>query len=802
MKMQKVINFSIPPAFIDESKKTWYNKTRIWMVKPMRKVEEILEISRIHEQIAQLTKTEMGKKKARELHFLSDYKTWEVAHLSLLEMTSLLFRFGRFPITQSRNLIDLLEYGEKCGIFTASELDQIAEDVLTIQHILAFYQHVEGDYPLISDMLSHVHNLASLESSIHRVISPNLTIYDHASSNLASIRFQLAKLEEERKKKIQQLSRLYAPYLSESNVTIRNGHQVFAVKSGEKGKVPGIVHDISQTGNTIFIEPSVVVEINNKIYEYQQKEYDEIQLILKTLTKEALLHKEEIAENNSIISELDFLTAKAQYGIDENASIASCSTRGVLSLKNARHPLLDKKTMVPNDFYLDDQTSIMIISGPNAGGKSIALKTVAMAVYMHQSGLPIWADEGAELPFYRHLFVDIGDAQSIDDSLSTFSAHMTKYIEITSHLGSKDLVILDELGTGTDPMEGEALAKAIVEYFHQKHAYAMVTSHFDGMKNYALEKPYIISASMRFDEQEFRPTYRLRLGTPGKSYGLEVSERLGLSKEIIAQAREYLKKDGKMKDAVDSLHVLVTKNEQLEEKLKEKEIELKKKESVLQEKEQKLNEKRERFLQDVEEEKEEMLLEAEAQIEDILTQVKKENLKMHEVIQARTNLRHLHTEEKEEEENHEPIAVNDFVTIKDMNLDGKVVRIRGNKASVHTTLGQIEVVLSRLIKGKTPEVAKPSPSSHFVDQEVFRKSVPLELNIIGYHVEEGLVEVEKYLDMARLRNLKEVRIIHGFGTGKLREAVWNYLKKQNFIESYRYGGAGEGGGGATVVRFK
>ncbi|MCH5172073.1 MAG: endonuclease MutS2 [Erysipelotrichales bacterium] len=770
----------------------------------MQSVYESLEFSKVLEKVNEYTRTDIGKNLVSNIKLFNDQNSLQLELDKLNEMISLILRFNELPVDNSSNLLDIINHAYKVGILTIYDLEKVAFDVLMVDKILKKFSTIEEHFPKLKDVIEEMKSLSYIEQEIHGVISSNLTIFDDATPNLKKIRRQIVTLESDVSLKVKNLARNYQDYLSDNTVTIRNGHYVIPVKTTYKFKIEGIIHDTSDSGNTVFIEPSVIVELNNKIASLRIEEQDEIAKILRRLTEVVLKEKDAIIKNNAIIGYLDFLASKAKYAINEDGVVASISEERVLSLKRARHPLISKDTIVPNDFYLDTQKHIIIISGPNAGGKSVALKTVGLLTIMHQSGLPILALPSATIPFFKRIQIDIGDQQSLNDSLSTFSAHMSNIIDCTRKMGSKDLIIIDELGTGTDPQEGEALAKSLIDFIHFKHAFGIISSHFMGVKTYALDKDYVNNASMIFDEDNFAPTYKMRLGVPGKSYGMEVALRLGMEQSIIDKARKYLKEDNVnlFSTSLSKLDEIVHKYEVLEKENIELQNRLSKKEKELDKISEDLRKRKENLLRDVNDEKDEIISNARKEIEDILHALNKDDLKMHEVIEAKAKLDELESVEVKRKNSHEIFNVSDYVLLEDMNLEGSIIRIVGAKITVQTNIGNIVVTKDDITKISKPTKKIKNEKMTYIDRAIVSRSVPLELNIIGKHVEEAMNDVIKYLDDVVIKGYESVRIIHGSGTGALRKAVHEYLDKQKFVKSYRLGGMGEGGVGATVVYLK
>ena len=767
----------------------------------MQNIYETFEFNKIKEHILEYAKTELAKVYIDELVMFESPLEVKNALEDLKEISSIIVRFGPLPIHNSANALVLIDLAKKTGLLTPRDLSLIAEDVLTITKISAFLKKIDNLYPRISEMTKGFIDLSSLEKEIHRVITNALSVADNASPDLYQIRHQLKKAEANLQSKIASLAFAYGKYLNDDNITIRDGHFVLPVKTVEKSKVNGIVYDVSDSGNTTFIEPLEIVQINNEITALKVQENEEIRKILKALTALVLLQEGEIINNNRIIAELDFLSAKALYAGEINAEIAEISDQQEIILDGARHPLIDPKKVVANSFILNEEEPIIIISGPNAGGKTVSLKTVGLLTLMHQSGLALPVKK-AKVGYFKHIYIDIGDNQSLSDNLSTFSAHISQIGEIIRLVGGKDLVLLDELGTGTDPKEGEALAIEVTKYLESKHALAMISSHFPKMKEYAFLSKNIANASMIFDEENLSPTYRFKQGVPGKSYALEVASRYGIDEQIIKKAQDFLK-ENEASDASTLLDILQKKVEEankLQDELEKQKLELEKREKKLTNDEQLFESRRENMLKDVKEEKEEIIAKAKKEVSDIISKMHNSDMRVHEVIELKRELEALE-EQEEEEVFDEEINVDDFVTIPSMNISGKVTRLKGDKAHIISDSGlAFDVSKNKLHKVNKPKVGTSKVKKTNYDLAI-NTNVGLELNLIGMHVDEAKNTLIKYLDNCRLKHLSQVRIIHGFGSGALRTMVRSYLDTQKDL-TYRAGGEHEGGGGCTVVLFK
>lgn len=771
----------------------------------MRNIEQLLEFDQIKLRLRDLARTEIGRNHIEQLTMFDDVFLLQNSLDLLKEMIDVNARYGSVPIHVGFDLSKLIEGAHKSGILTPSDLDHIATDILLVNDIKKFFKKDIDKYPLIKDLLLDLTDLSSLEKAIHKVIAPNLSIFDDASPTLRSIRRKIKSQEDSIAQKAQQLVHTYADFLSDTLITMRNGHVVLPVKSANKNKVNGIIHDLSDTGLTTFIEPNILVEMNNELVIFKNAELEEINYLLKLLTKQVIEQEIPLIANNKLIGFIDFVDVKARYALSIDAFVCEIVKEGrAIEFKRARHPLLDPKKVVANDFLLNDDSRVIVISGPNAGGKTVALKTVGLLVMMHQSGLAVPLFETGKLSFFRQLHVDIGDSQSISDNLSTFTGHLTNLISMSNIVSSRDLVLIDELGTGTDPQEGEALAVSIVEHIRKRGALALVSSHYGGLKSYALAHRGVTNASMVFVEETMSPTYQLRIGIPGRSYGLEVAEKLGLHPTMMAYARELLA--GQQADEVAKLtHKLEVEVRKVEEQkivLAKLEKSLEQEKNKLEMMQKSLDERKAHFFEDVEEEKAKMLEEAQAKVDEIIDELTGKKPKLHELIAAKKSLEET-LEDEEETLIDDSIQLDDYVTIKGMEITGRVVKIKNQQVQLISLSGlSVKTTLDKLYKIERPKTQKALKPTVNADAVLTAAQVKLEHNVIGLRVEEALESVEKYLDDCRVKNYKSVRIIHGSGTGALRSAIHNYLKNQSFVDSFRFGGQGEGGVGATVVYLK
>lgn len=772
----------------------------------MQDALERLEFDQIRERLSHKCNAERAKRMADNLSMFETENQLADEKKNLDEMLSIVTMFSYPPINSSSDLSPIVELARKGGTLSINELDHVAEDILLEQRVLAFFKKVENASSLL-DHIKNFPNLDFLEKEIHRVISPELTIFDNASPKLKSIRARMRRLESEMRRKLSSLLSESGEFLSGDSLTLRNGHFVLPVNVSFKSKVKGIIQDYSNSGETAFIEPEALVMMNNEMASLENEERNEIRRILSELSKDVATNAETIDRMNSMIAYIDFLAAKVRLGEEMEGSIAHLSDKDrTLELISARHPLLDAKKVVANDFFMSASRPMIVISGPNAGGKTVALKTLGIIVIMNQCGLMVPCNEGATIPYFKEIFVDIGDPQSIAENLSTFSGHMKNLGEIMAKIGGKDLALLDEVGTGTSPKEGEALAVAIAKELIKKHAFSMVSSHYEGLKAFALENNEATNASMLFDESNLMPTYKMKMGLPGESFGLSVARRYGLSDSIVKEAERLISEseDLSVKEAIDKLSAATIEAE----KEKEKTLVLQEKLSILEEKlnkrESSLQKRESDYLSTVKEEKERLLEEYTRKLDDILDEVQGKEIKMHEVIKAKKKLED--TSEKEEEVHFNgDVSIGDYVEIPSLFTKGKVVSISGNKVQVVSKEGISFNVKKDAVVRTVQEVEekKKEPVRYSVDSLGFGKSVPLEINLIGQRAEEAKTNLANYLDACLIKGYGRVRVIHGWGAGVLRKVVQDYCKEHpDIVKRIEGAGEAEGGGGATICYLK
>jgi len=777
----------------------------------MEKTLEILELNKIKDLILNYNINSLSRKKVLELKPLYFDEVVQ-EQLDQTKEGNKLVTLGTFPSLGSAN--DLSSYLDCIAKNSVISLEEIYDFVYNLELCSSLKQFIvkskldDKEFFYTHKYIDSLYTLNVLYDQIKYCVTPNFQLYDHASVKLKAIRSDIRKLEAEIKDKLNGYLRNNSNMLSDNYIATRGTHLVLPVKVEYKNQIKGLILDVSNSSNTVFIEPYSVTEANIKLEQLKYDEEVEIQRIIKSLCLLINRHNSELLCNNSCIEELSFMILKGNYGINNNYEIATLNEENHVEIIGAKHPLINKENVIANDFYLGGKdNNIIVISGPNAGGKTVALKTIGIIVLMNQCGLPLPV-KSANLPVFRNIFVDIGDEQSIEQSLSGFTSNMKNITNIVNQVDSHSLVILDELGSKTDPSEGEALAKAIIDYLANKKAIAMVTTHYVGIKDYAKESSNITLASMGFDEDTLNPTYKLLINVIGRSYALEISERLGLKKEIIEKARSYKsEKQLNMDVVIDELSNKLQKENIILENIKEKEALLNIKLDEINNEKERLNAEYNKALEEVNSKKEQMLEEAYKEVNEIVEEFKRENdeqgFKHHLKNKAIDKLNKLSPNNKVFEDEVEEIKVGDTVKIKSIGKVCEVKEIKGSKVMLQAGNTSMQVPITDLVKInaiKPSKVAKRQVRVQEVD--AISKNVPLSLNLIGMHVDEATNALKFYIDACVLVRYQTCTIIHGFGTGALRKAVHEFLKNSPYVEKFELGGYGQGGAGATLVTFK
>lgn len=790
------------------------------------KVLKTLEYDKIISQLAALAGSPLAKNICMELTPSSDLYEIQAAQRETSDALSRLLRKGSISfsgVTDVRGILKRLEIG---SILSIEELLRVCKLLEVCTRVKAYSRRdtEEEDRDSLDDMFEALHPLTPVSSEIRRCIISEDELSDDASSTLFKIRRSMRQTNDKVHAQLTSMVNGSArTYLQDAVITMRNGRYCIPVKAEYRGQVPGMIHDQSSTGSTLFVEPMAVVKLNNELRELELKEEQEIEVILSTLSSLVASEIENIEEDLTLLTRLDVIFAKAQLSRSYNGSEPKFNTNGWIRIKKGRHPLLDKKKVVPIDIHLGRDFQLLIITGPNTGGKTVSLKTVGLFTLMGQSGLHIPAFDGSELSIFEEVFADIGDEQSIEQSLSTFSSHMTNIVSILGKATEKSLVLFDELGAGTDPTEGAALAIAILSNLHRRGARIMATTHYSELKVFALSTPGVENGCCEFSVETLRPTYRLLIGVPGKSNAFAISSKLGLSDDIIEEAKTHLtEQDESFEDLITDLEnsrVTIEKEREEINRCKQEIQTLKKR---LEQKQDKLDNSRDAILRKANEEAQAILQEAKDYADTTMRNFNKfgkANISAREMEQERDRLRKklssveknltIKAEKKPKKElKAKDLKIGDAVKVLTLNLNGTVSTLPNDKGNLYVQMGILrsQVNIKDLELIDEPDITGPGVQKNVSGSGKIKMtksaSVGMELNLLGKTVDEAVAELDKYLDDAYLAHMPSVRIVHGKGTGALRKGVHSYLRRNKHVKSFRLGEFGEGDAGVTIVEFK
>ena len=791
-----------------------------------QKVLKTLEYNKIIDILTDKADSEPGKKLCRELTPSTDLEEIRKAQKETADALSRLFKVGSTSFGNNRDLgfsIRSLEVGSTLSII---ELMRIAAMLDNVSRIKTYGKKDREDTPddSLDSYFEQLTPLTQVANEINRCILSEEEIADDASPKLKSIRRSMVVTNEKIRSQLNSmLNGSYRTYLQDAVITMRNNRYCIPVKSEYKSQVNGMVHDQSSSGSTFFIEPAAVVSLNNQLKELELQEKEEIEVILATLSAMAGEHTEELAANQKIMTALDFIFAKAKLALDQNATQPIFNTDHYIHIRKGRHPLLDKKKVVPIDIYLGKDFDLLIITGPNTGGKTVSLKTVGLFTLMGQSGLHIPALDRSELSIFTEVYADIGDEQSIEQSLSTFSSHMTSIVHILAHADADSLCLFDELGAGTDPTEGAALAIAILNYLHDRGIRTMATTHYSELKIYALSTSFVENACCEFNVETLQPTYRLLIGIPGKSNAFAISSKLGLSEEIINAAKEQIsKEDESFEDVIADLEQSRITIEKEQREIAEYKAKIRTLQEQLQRKNEKIDQAKDRILREANEKAREILQEAKDVADETIRDFNKAaaGADMKELEKKRQKVRDKISEKNDKltlkNTNNKPAQKNtldpkklkkgDSVKIVSMGLKGTVNTLPDAKGNLFVQCGimRTQTNIRDLVLVQEETISAPALQRTNTSKIKMSKSysISTEINLLGKMVDEAIAELDKYLDDAYLAHLPSVRVVHGKGTGALRNAVHSHLKRLKYVKEYRLGEYGEGDAGVTIVTFK
>ena len=786
------------------------------------KALRVLEYNKIIDLLTEKASSDPGRELCKSLTPLLDLEEIQLAQTYTKDALSRLFKKGSTSYGGNRDLTYICKHLEVGGSLNAIELLQIAALLENVARVKSFGRMEGKEFTdSLDSFFEQLEPLTQLSSQLRRCILSEDEIADDASSNLRHIRRQMTITGDKIHSQLNSMvNGSYRTYLQDAVITMRDNRYCIPVKAEYKNQVSGMVHDQSGSGSTLFIEPSAIIDLNNKLKELSLQEKEEIEKILRDLSILCSEHTLTFKQNAELMTFLDFTFAKASLALEQNATEPIFNERGYINIRKGRHPLLKKDKVVPIDIYLGDAFSQLIITGPNTGGKTVSLKTVGLFTLMGQSGLHIPALDRSELSIFTNVFADIGDEQSIEQSLSTFSSHMTNIVHILKEADSRSLCLFDELCAGTDPTEGAALAIAILENLKNRGASTMATTHYSELKVYALSKDHVENACCEFNVETLSPTYRLLIGIPGKSNAFAISGKLGLSDNIIESAKKQLStEEESFEDLLSDLEKsrVIIEKEQLEIQTYKQEIEALKKQ--LEAKQDKIEASRERILREANEEAREILQDAKAVADETIRSFQKygSNTSMKEMEQKRNKVREKISEKnsklslkaKETPKgglNPNQIKLGDSVKVLSMNVKGTISSKPDAKGMLFVQCGIIrsKVHISDLIPVLEEDIKAPNLTRARNGRINVSKAsnISPEINLLGKTVDEAIAALDKYLDDAYVTHLPSVRIVHGKGTGALRNAVQNHLKKLSYIKSFRLGEFGEGDAGVTIAEFK
>lgn len=777
-----------------------------------QRVLHVLEFDKIIDQLVDQAETSIGKERASDIQpdtslekvvRLQD-ETDEAAHVLRLNKT--------IPFGGIRDIRDSLKRSQIGGMLSATECLDVANTIYGGRQVKRFLQSLEDDLPILKGMVEDIFPLKEVEQEIRRCIDENGEILDHASAKLRSIRSQIRSLETRVREKLDSYTRTHSKMLSETVVTIRNDRYVLPVKQEYRAQIGGIVHDQSSSGQTLFMEPRAVVEWNNNLQQAFLHERQEMERILRKLSARIRDVADTLSNNIDILAEIDFISARAKLARLMKASKPKMNDRGIINMRQARHPLIPYDEVVANDIEIGKDYISIVITGPNTGGKTVILKMVGLCTLMAQSGLQVPALDGCELAVFQEVFADIGDEQSIEQNLSTFSSHMKNIVSIMEKVDENSLVLFDELGSGTDPSEGAALAMAILDEVISRRARVIATTHYPELKAYGYNRDNVVNASVEFDVDSLKPTYRLLIGVPGRSNALEISERLGLNPAIIQQAKSLIGIDSKnvenMIAALEKSQIAAEKNyEEAYETLLESEKlrdELEREWRNFQHKKRELYEK-------AEEKAEQAIQKAREEAESIVAEIRKMKtavaFKEHEWIEAKKMLEEAQpqlvdgtiSKETETEAGSGSLSPGDEIKLLSVNQQGVVLE----KLSDHQYMIQVGMMKMKAKREDLQLIGKgrQEPEKTVTTVRGAKQHVKTELDLRGERYEDALRRLEQYIDDAMLSGYSKVTIIHGKGTGALRSGVQEFAKNHPAVSSFRYGKGNEGGSGVTILEL-
>ena len=779
----------------------------------MKKNYDVLEFYKIINELIDLSRLEKTKEKFLDIDIIKEKSILDRELMLMKEMIDFykyddgLELAGLADITKMMNSIDII------GSYLS------VEDLATLKKNLTIFRisksrakNVRDKYKTIWNLFSNVEEVREIENFISEAINDEGILKDDASIGLRDVRRQKQNINANIKEKFDELisNKNTQNAIQERIVTQRNDRYVIAVKTDFKGLVKGIEHDRSATGSTVYIEPLNVVSLNNKLREYEAREREEIRKILLRITEIVKTKKEEILEIKEILERLDFIDAKTTYSVNKKCIVPKIINKEYLKLVEARHPLIDENTVVPINFELGNPENIMLITGPNTGGKTVTLKVAGLLTIMALSGIPIPANEKTEVGYFHNVLADIGDEQSLEQNLSSFSGHVSKIKDIIEHASSKSLVLMDELGSGTDPMEGAAFAMAIIDYLNKKHVTSIITTHYSEVKAYAFNTTGIKSASMEFNVETLSPTYKLLEGIPGESNALIIARKYGISEEIIENAKSYISEDNqRVEEMLKSIKEKNDKLEMMHVQLEATRAELDKQKNIYEQKMVKLENEKNEIIKRAYEEADNYLKNMQAKAKNLIDKINSEESKKEDAKNAQRSLNMLresfitdkkkNVKEKKIITQNVDFAVGEEVLVKTMNQNGKILKIMpDNRIQVQTGILKLVVSTDDIVK---IQKKKTNKFKNFASLKR-TSQVRGEIDLRGMNADEAIAELETYMDRAMLTGYHEIYIIHGKGTMVLRKKIHEYLRTSKYVAEFKDANQNEGGVGCTVVTLK
>ena len=783
-----------------------------------------LEYHKVIELLTEQASSFSGKERCRKLRPMTSLPDINTAQQQTAAAFTRIVKKGRLSLSGCNPVNDSLKRLEVGAALGSGELLRICKLLEAAGRAKAYGRHDNSDdeEDCLDSFFQQLEPLSILSAEIRRCILEEDEISDDASPTLKHIRRSISQMNDKVHGTLSgMVNGSLRTYLQDPIITMRGDRYCIPVKAEYRSQVSGLIHDQSSTGSTLFIEPMAVVKLNNDLKELYGKEQEEIQVILARLSEETAQYIEEIHTDYTVLGELDFIFARGSLALNMNASMPVFNTEGRIRIREGRHPLLDKRQVVPITVTLGDEFDLLIVTGPNTGGKTVSLKTVGLFTLMGQAGLHIPALDRSELAVFEQVYADIGDEQSIEQSLSAFSSHMTNIVSFLSQVNERSLVLFDELGAGTDPTEGAALATAILSYLHQRGIRTMATTHYSELKVYALSTPGVENACCEFDLETLRPTYRLLLGIPGKSNAFAIAGKLGLPDYIIAEAKTHLtEQDESFEDLLTDLETSKRTIQKEQDEIAAYKRELERLKTEVSKKQEKLEAQKERILREANEKAHAILADAKETADETLRNFRKfgkENISAAEMEKERERLRKkmasvgskLAIETQKPKKQHKPsdFKLGESVKVLSMNLNGSVIALPDSKGNVTVQMG----ILRSQVHISDLEIIEETPSYSAKQMHKTSKgkmkmgksfSVSSEINLLGKTVDEAIAELDKYLDDAALAHLSNVRVVHGKGTGALRSGIHTYLKRQKHVKSFRLGAFGEGDAGVTIVELK